>query len=175
MENMIEFLKTRRSIRKFQDRPVEEEKIEALMKAALLAPSSKSSRPWHFVVVDDKEKLQKMAESREMGSQFLSGAPLAVLVLAEEKKSNVWVEDCSIAALLIQLAAHDLGLGSCWVQVRNRVKEEGVSTENFLKEVFEVPDGMKMECIIGIGYKDEEKRPVDEAKLLMDRVHRNKF
>lgn len=172
---MIDLLQTRRSIRKFQDRPVEEEKIAQLMKAALMSPSSKSSRPWHFIVVDDKEKLQKISESREMGSQFVSGAPLAVLVLAEEKKSNVWVEDCSIAALLIQLEAHDLGLGSCWVQVRNRMKDETVSTENFLAELLGVPEGMKMECIIAVGYKDEEKRPFDESRLLLERVHRNQF
>ena len=175
MENMIEFLKTRRSIRKFQDRPVEEEKIEAMMKAALLAPSSKSSRPWHFVVVDDKEKLQKMAESREMGSQFLGGAPLAVLVLAEEKKSNVWVEDCSIASIIIQLAAQELGLGSCWVQMRCRKSADGASAEDNVRHLLDIPSHYAVLSVVAVGHKAREAKPFDEEKMQWEKVHIGKF
>ena len=175
MKTFIDLLRQRRSTRKFENRPVEEEKIEKILQAALMAPSSKRSTPWHFVVVDEKEKMEKMAVSREMGSKFLENAPLAIVVLAEETKSDVWVEDASIAAILMQLEVEDLGLGSCWIQVRGRRKDETITTENYLRELLNVPAGLKIECIIAIGYKDEEKKPFDESKLQLDKIHRNSF
>ena len=175
MTTFIDLLRQRRSIRKYENRQVEEEKIEKILQAALMAPSSKRSTPWHFVVVDKKEKLEKMAVSREMGSKFLENAPLAIMVLAEETKSDAWIEDASIAAILMQLEAEDLGLGSCWIQVRGRRKDETITTEAYLQELLNVPPELKIECIIAIGYKDEEKKPFDESKLQLDKVHRNSF
>jgi nitroreductase len=175
MTTFIDLLRQRRSTRKFENRPVEGGKIEKILEAALMAPSSKRSTPWHFVVVDEKEKLDKMAVCRETGSKFLENAPLAIVVLAEETKSDVWVEDAAIAAILIQLEAEDLGLGSCWIQVRGRRKDESITTEAYLQELINAPSELKIECIIAIGYKDEEKKPFDESKLQTDKVHRNSF
>lgn len=175
MNNFNELAKTRRSIRKFQERPVEEEKINDVLKAALMAPSSKRCQPWHFVVVDEREKLLQMSVCREMGSKFLEGAPAAIIVLAEESLSDVWVEDASIAAAYMQLAAEDLGLGTCWVQVRNRKKSEEQTTEDFLKRLINAPEGLRIECIIAIGYKAEEKNPFDETRLKWDKVKKNTF
>jgi len=175
MTTFIDLLQKRRSTRKFENRPVEEDKIEKILKAALMAPSSKRSTPWQFVVVDEKEKLEKMAVSREMGSKFLENAPLAIVVLADESKSDVWVEDASIAAVLMQLEVEDLGLGSCWIQVRGRRKDETITTEAYLRELLNVPAELKIECIIAIGYKDEEKKPFDESKLQLEKIHRNSF
>lgn len=165
----------RRSIRKYQDRPVEEEKLEKILKVALMAPSSKRCQPWHFLVVSEKDKLQKMSVCREMGCAFLDNAPMAIIILADESLSDVWVEDASIAASYIQLAAEDLGLGSCWVQVRNRLKSEDLTTENYLKEMINAPENMRVECIIAVGYKLEEKSPFDESKLKWEKVKRNSF
>jgi len=175
MTTFIDLLQKRRSIRKFENRRVEEEKIEKILQAALMAPSSKRSTPWHFVVVDEKVKLEKMAISREMGSKFLENAPLAIVVLADETKSDVWVEDASIAAILMQLEVEDLDLGSCWIQVRGRRKDESITTEAYLRELLNIPAELKIECIIAIGYKDEEKKPFDESKLQLDKIHRNSF
>ena len=175
MTTFIDLLRQRRSTRKFENRPVEDEKIEKILQAALMAPSSKRSNPWHFVVVDEKEKLVKMAGSREMGSKFLENAPLAIVVLADEAKSDAWVEDASIAAILMQLEVEDLGLGSCWVQVRGRQKDETITTEAYLRELINAPAELKIECIIAIGYKGEEKKPFDKSKLQLDKVHRNSF
>jgi nitroreductase len=175
MTSLIDLLQQRRSIRKFETRPVEKEKINLILKAALMAPSSKRTTPWQFVVVDDKKKLRQMSESREMGSKFLENAPLAIVVLADEHKSNVWIEDASIAAILMQLEAEDLGLGSCWIQVRDRRKNESVWTEDYLRELLYIPEGLKIECIIALGYKDEQKKPFDESCLQWDKVHTNTF
>lgn len=175
MTNFIDLVKKRRSIRKFEDRPVEEEKINQILKAALMAPSSKRCTPWQFVVIDDKEKMQKLSVCRDMGCKFMEGAPMAVVVLAEESKSDVWVEDASIAAIIMQLQAEDLGLGSCWMQVRNRKKEDELTTEDYIKEMVQAPDGLKVECVIAVGYKAEEKKPFDETRLQLDKIHRNNF
>ena len=175
MMSLIDLLQNRRSIRKFTTSPVEKEKIDLILKAALMAPSSKRSTPWHFIVVQDKDKLKAISESRTMGSAFVANAPLAILVLADESKSDVWVEDASIAATLMILESQDLGLGACWVQVRNRMKNETETTETVLKNLFEIPDGLRAECIVAIGYKDEEKKPFDDAHILKDRTHFDKF
>jgi len=108
MTNFIDLVTSRRSIRKYEDRPVVKEKVQQILKAALMAPSSKRCTPWQFVVIDDKEKLQQLSVCREMGCKFMEGAPLAIVVLAEEEKSDVWVEDATIAAIMIQLQVEDL-------------------------------------------------------------------
>ena len=175
MNSVIELLRNRRSIRKYEERPVEKEKIDTILQAALMAPSSKRCTPWHFIVVTDKEKLSMMANSRTMGSSFVANAAAAILVLAEEAKSDVWVEDASIAATLMMIEANDLGLGCCWVQVRNRQKDEQTTTENYLRSFLHFPENLKAECMIALGYKAEEKKPFDDEHILKDRVHFNDF
>ena len=129
----FELLKSRRSIRQYSDQKIEEEKISQLTAAALMSPASKRSNPWEFIVVEEKEMLKKLSECRNNGSQMLAGAPLAVVVLADTSKSDVWIEDVSIAALIIQLQAQDLGLGSCWVQIYNRRKDDLMSSEDYIR------------------------------------------
>ena len=172
---MLELLKTRRSIRRYKDKEIEEEKIEAILKAGLLAPSSRSRRPWEFVAVTDKEKLKALSMCREGSSQFIAGASLAVVVVADPEKCDVWVEDCSIAALMMQLMAHSLGLGSCWVQVRERFSSNQDLAEEIIKKSLEIPDSYHVECILAFGYPDEEKRAYEDKDLLYNKVHREKF
>lgn len=175
MSNFTELVRKRRSIRKFEDRPVEADKLEAVVRAGLMAPSSKNSTPWQFVIVDDREVLEAFSVCREMGCKFLEGAPAAIVVLADESKSDVWVEDASIAAVVMQLQAEDLGLGSCWMQVRNRRKDESQTTEDFIKSLINAPESMRVECVVAVGYKLEEKKPFDDARLQLDKVHKNRF
>lgn len=172
----MDLLKTRRSIRVYQDKPVEEEKIEQVIQSALLAPTSKNTRPWYFIVVKDKDKLTKMADCRHPASPFLPKVPAAILILADEEKSDVWVEDCSIAAAFMQLKIAELFLASCWVQVRNRLtKDPAVTSEAYLKELLEIPDQYKVEAIIALGYPGEEKNPYDLERLAYDKVYKDNF
>ncbi len=173
----IDLVRKRRSIRKYEDKVVEQDKLQAIVKAALMAPSSKRCQPWHFVIVDDKETLVKLSLCREAGSKFLEGAPAAIVVLADTSLSDVWTEDASIAAAYMQLQAEDLGLGSCWVQVRNRMKgsEGTLTTNDYIRELLNAPENLSVECIIGVGYKGEEKNPFDETRLKLDRIYQNKF
>src|SRR6185369_3089445 len=107
---MIELLRKRRSIRKFTAEKIAPEAIETIVEAALRAPSSRGINPWEFVLVDDPEILDKLSRSKQHGSEFLKNAPLAVVVCADGAKSDVWIEDCSIAAIIIQLTAVSLKL-----------------------------------------------------------------
>ncbi|GET23845.1 nitroreductase family protein [Prolixibacter sp. NT017] len=172
---MLDLLYHRRSTRKFLDKPVEVEKVKQLITAGLLAPSSKNNRPWEFLLVDDADQLKAMAYTKPHGSSFLANAPLAIIILGAPGKSDVWVEDCSIASTLIQVEAESLGLGSCWVQVRNRSHDEEISAAQYLRRHFDIPADMEVLSIIGIGYKGQERTPLDDEDLIWSKVRKNSY
>jgi len=175
MNSFFDLLKNRRSIRKYLPKTVEENKIALITSAALMSPSSKRSNPWEFVVVQDKEILTTLADCRPHGSQFLAGSPLGIIVTADTTKTDVWMEDASIAAILLQLQAQDLGLGSCWIQVYGRSKSDNTTTESYIRTLLNIPQHYAVLCIISIGYPDEERKPYDEDKLAVNKIHIEKF
>ncbi|HQC05163.1 MAG TPA: nitroreductase family protein [Paludibacteraceae bacterium] len=175
MDSFYELAKNRRSIRKYLDKPVEREKIDSILRTALMSPASKRANGWEFIVVDDREKLVKLSQCRDFGSKFVVEAPMAIVVAYDPEKSDVWFEDASIAATFIQLAAEDLGLGSCWVQVYKRHYNETTTSEDYIKDLLGIPATLRVLNMITIGYKDEERKPYDEAKLLYDKLHYNQF
>ena len=120
MKNFASLIKDRRSTRKFTSQLLNPDQVASILKAALMAPASKRKNPWQFVVVEDKEMLKKLAGCKPHGAAFIEGCALAVVVLANVMESDVWIEDASIVSTLIQLEAESLGLGSCWIQMRNR-------------------------------------------------------
>ncbi len=166
----IDLIRKRRSIRRFEARDVEPEKIEMIVEAALRSPSSRGLNPWEFIVVRDRGLLEILSRAKEHGSSFLKGAPLAIVVLADPGKCDVWVEDCSIASIIIQLASHDLGLGSCWIQIRKRMHNNSKTAEDYIKETLGIPEHMTVESIIAIGYPAEEKPPHPEGCLQYKKV-----
>lgn len=139
MENFSELIKNRRSMRKFTDEELTQNQVVALMKAALISPSSKRSNSWQFVVVDDKEVLKELSHCKEQASSFIADAALAIVVMADPLASDVWIEDASIASIMIQLQAEDLGLGSCWVQVRERFTATGMPSDEFVHGIWIFP------------------------------------
>ena len=157
-------------MRKFTEQELSQDEVVALLKAALMSPSSKRSNPWQFVLVDDKETLHKLSFCKETGASFLKDAALAIVVMADPLASDVWIEDAAIASLMIQLQAEDLGLGSCWIQIRNRSLGDE-ATEDLVREMLEIPDNMAILCAVTIGHKDEERKPFDEEKMLWEKVH----
>ncbi len=175
MTSFYDLVKNRRSIRKYEDRPVEQEKIDSILRSALMSPASKRTNGWEFIVVDDRELLQKMSTCREMGSKFVADAPMAIVVCASPEKSDVWFEDASIAALIIQLAAADLELGSCWVQVYKRMHTETETAGEYIRQLLNIPDNLEVLNIVTLGYKNEERKPYEEEKLSYDKLHRNTF
>lgn len=171
---MYDLLKTRRSIRKYQDRAIEKEKIDIILRSALLSPSSRARRPWEFVAVTDKEVLNKLSRCREHGADFIKNAPLAVVVIADPKKCDVWIEDTSITSTVIQLSAQSLGLGSCWIQVRDRYYDDETTSEDYIKAILEIPSEYRVENMVAIGYSAEEKIPINEDDFL-NKIHYGKY
>jgi nitroreductase len=166
----LSLIRSRRSIRKYTPQPVEAEKIALLVEAALRAPSSMGNTPWEFILVDDPQTLETLSRSKPHGATFLRNAPLGIVVCADPARSTVWIEDASIAAIFIHLAAESLGLGSCWIQIRERMHSDDVSAEAYVSETLSIPGHLKVEAIMGIGYPAEEKAPHPTESLLYERV-----
>ncbi|NLY44793.1 MAG: NAD(P)H nitroreductase [Tissierella sp.] len=173
---MLDLLLNRRSIRKFKDQKVEKDKLDMILKGALTSPSGKNIQPWDLVIVDDKEILEKLAASRGGPSKPLANAPLAIVVVANPELTNVWVEDTSIISTIIQLMAESLGLGSCWIQSRQRFTQadENMVVSDYVRDILGIPENYFVESMIAIGYPDEEKKP-HEIDLDIDKIHYNKF
>ena len=175
MNNFSELIKNRRSMRKFTDEELTQDQVVALLKAALMSPSSKRSNPWQFIVVDDKETLQKLSMCKEMGASFLKDAALAIVVMADPLTSDVWIEDAAIASLMIQLQAEDLGLGSCWIQVRERFTATGIPSGDFVHNVLEIPLQLQVLSIVAVGHKGMERKPFNEEHLQWEKIHLGKY
>ncbi len=168
-------IETRRSIRRFIPRAVEKEKIDRLVEAALRAPSSRDFKPCRFIVVDDPSLLAQLAAAKPHGSSFLKNAPLGMVVCGDTTASDVWVEDCAIASTFVHLAAHDLGLGSCWIQIRKREHSPGKTADTYIRDLLNIPDTLSVESIIAIGYPDEAKPGHEKKALGFDKVFVNRF
>jgi nitroreductase len=166
---------SRRSIRKFTEDRIEDEKIELLKKAAILSPSGKQKNHWDFIFVTDKSILEKLSRSKTHGSKLIAGAGLAVVIVGDPTVSDTWIEDCSIASIIIQLQALDLGLGSCWVQIDKREHDETISSEQYVKQIMEIPESKKVLTIIAIGYPSEKRAPFGDSELMYHKIHCEKF
>lgn len=172
---MIELIRKRRSIRSFTGQALETKQVELLVETLLRAPTSRSINPWEFVLVDDGELLARLSTAKLHGSGFLKGAALAVVICADETRSDVWVEDCSIAAILLQMTVQSLGLGSCWAQIRQRQHDKQMSAEQFVQELLGLPARIRVEAIIGIGHPAEERAPLAADQLQNGKVSHNRF
>ena len=167
----LSLIEKRRSIRKFKAQAVEPAKIETLVEAALRAPSSMGANPWGFILVTDKAALDKLSRAKPHGASFLKNAPLGVVVCANPEKSGVWIEDASIAATFIQLAAESIGLGSCWIQLRERMHDQEKTSEAYVADLLQIPKGICVECIIAVGYPDETKPPHRKENLEYHKIY----
>jgi len=168
--DMMNLVTKRRSVRKFKGEKLSDDIIQKIVQAGLLAPTSKNKKAVEFSVVDDKDTILKLKDCRSVGTIGLETSPCAIVVFADSEKSDVWVEDASIAASYIQLRAENLGLGSVWIQMRNRVNENG-SSENEVRKVLNIPDKYGVLCIIAIGYKNENINAYTENDIDKSRVH----
>lgn len=175
MENFSDLIRLRRSMRKFTSEELAPEEVVTLLKAALMSPTSKRSNSWQFIAVDDKETLDKLSRCKEHGAAFLADAALAIVVMADPLASDVWIEDASVASILIQLQAEDMGLGSCWIQVRERFTATGMSSDEYVHGILDIPLQLQVLSIIAIGHKGRERKPFDEEHLQWEKVHINKY
>ena len=169
--NTLEALLTRRSCRKFTDKPIEKEKLHQLLQAAMSGPSAVNARDWSFVVVSDPEKLAQMADANGRPAEPLRKAAAGILVCGDLQRAfppaqAYWVIDGAIAAQNICLAAQELGLGAVWLGTwpqQDRVEAQ--------KQLFALPESIVPHSIIALGYPDVDLTAPREERYEADRVH----
>lgn len=172
MEDFARLVAGRHSTRRFAPGELTQDEVVSILSAALQAPSSMNRRPWHFIVTDDKERLAALSRCKERGAAFVAGAAMAVVVCGDPLVSDVWIEDCSISAIMMQLAAEDLGIGSCWVQVRERQFADGVPADEMVRAVLGIPLQLQVLAIIAFGRKAVDAavpaRDIDWGRVHID-------
>lgn len=171
MHPQLEIIYERRSIRIFERKEVEKDKLEELMRAAMAAPSASNGQPWEFIIVTDPDKLSQLRSKLEHGKY---NAPAAIAVLAnlsiakKESSFRFWVQDCSAATENILLAATGLGLGSVWIGAHP--KED---VKDHIRKILEIPEQVHVLNLIYVGYPAEEKSP--RTQYEQERVHWQKY
>lgn len=159
--DFLDVIAKRHSVRKFAGRPVEKELLDALVDIANTAPSSRNCKSSAFLIVEDGDTLSAMSEMRDSGSAFLKGAPAAIVVLGDESKTDLWVDNCAISATFIQLAATASDLGSCWIHVNGRPRKKddlsAGTAEDYLRGLLGIKSNMRILCVIAVGYPEDGK------------------
>jgi nitroreductase len=168
--NTLEAIHTRRSVRKYEDRPVAAEVVQKLLAAAMQAPSARNQQPWQFLVIDERPLLVQIGQMLS-NARMAQQAPVAILIcgdLHEETSPGYWVVDCAAAAENMLLAAHALGLGAVWTGVYPR--EERMAG---LSQLLGVPQHVIPHSLIVVGYAAEHVPPQDRYRP--ERVRQNRW
>ena len=151
-----EVINKRRSVRKFSLTVPSREVLLDIVRDALTAPSSRNMHTTRFMIVDDRETIDKIAEMRDYGSGFMTGATAAIVVMGDTTKTDLWRENCAISATMLQLSIVDHGLASCWVHVggRPRLQNEpqGEQAEEYLRTFLPIPKECGVVCAVALGY-----------------------
>ena len=157
--DFLEVVEKRKSVRKYSDRPVERELLDAIVKVAQTAPSSRNSKSSAFMIVEDRDMLDTLSQMRDYGSGLLAGAQAAIVVLGDDTKTDLWVDNCAISATFIQLAVTAMDLVSCWVHCNGRPckkdEPDGAKAEDYVRELLGLKEGLRPYCVIAIGYPEE--------------------
>lgn len=169
MKDFLDLVMNRRSTRLFKDEKLDKELIQKIVKAGLLAPTAKNKKPVEFIVVEDKDTLLKLKDCKAKGGVGLETSPCAIVVISDSDKSDVWIEDASIAATYIQLEAENLGLGSVWIQMRKRFSETGES-EDEIRKLLNIPEYYGVICVVALGYKNEIRKPYVDSDIDFSKV-----
>ena len=161
----LDLILARRSIRRYTGEPVSEGAERQILEAAMAAPSARNLKPWHFIVVRERERLDRLAEAHPFAA-MLREASLCIAVLCDpEINGDYWVLDGSAATENILLAATALGLGSCWLGVHPRAERKAA-----LREILRVPESMEILSLVALGHPAETKEP--RSQFDAERVRR---
>ena len=172
---LLDIMKNRRSVRNYIGVPIEKEKLNRILQAGLLSASGKGLRPWEFIVVQDKETLDKLSECRVGSAKMLAGAGAAIVVIGDAEKTDTWIEDCSIAMANMHLMADSLGLGSCWIQGRMREASAERTTEEYVREILGFPGNYRLQAILSIGTIEKHPEGYSLDGLLTEKIHKERF
>ena len=166
----LEVMRSRRSVRRYTDEKISDDLLKKILCGALLAPSGHSKYPCEFIVVKNRELLEKMSHCRKGVAKMLEGAAAAIVVIADKDKSDTFVEDSCVAMMNMELVATSLGIGNCWIQVRNREAEDDSASENYLRGLLNFPENFACQAILSLGYPAKPPRVRELDKLNFDKV-----
>lgn len=152
--DLLNLMRTRRSVRTYADRPIPPEQLETLLKAAALAPTSRNRKPCSFHLVTDRALLEQLASAKSAGAAFTSQAGAAIVTAADPEIADTWIEDSAIAMTYMMLTAEALGLGCCWVQMHLRSDAAGVSAEERVRQILGLPERSRIVGFLSLGMKD---------------------
>lgn len=157
--DFLQVIEKRKSVRRYSDRPVEREILDAIVKVAQTAPSSRNSKSSAFMIIEDRDTLDALSQMRDYGASPLKSAQAAILVMGDPSKTDLWVDNCAISATFIQLAVTAMDLVSCWIHINGRpvLKDEpqGAKAEDYVTDLLGIKDGLKPYCVVAIGYPEE--------------------
>lgn len=166
---LLDIMLKRRSTRKFNDKPVTKSELDKILQAALLAPTSMNRKPCNFMIVERKETLEKLSKSKDHGASLIKGADKAIVVVGDTLIADTWIEDSSIALTHMHLMATELGLGSCWVQIRLRSKK-GKDSEAIVRDILKIDEHYRIVGIMALGHSDD----IPDAHTL-ENIDKNKI
>ena len=175
MSDLLELMRSRRSVRQYTDEKISDEQIKKILSAALLAPSGHSKYPCEFIVVKNPETLEKLSHCRVGVAKMLTQAAAAVVVIADKEKSDTVVEDSAVAMMNMELMATSLGIGNCWIQVRAREAENNSPSEEYLREILKFPANFMCQSILSLGVPAKTPRQRELDKLNFDKIHSEIF
>lgn len=164
----------RRTVRKFKDKEVDRELLEEILMYASMGPSNGNSHPIEFIVVDDKEKIEKLSQMDSFATLYLKEAPCVVIVIANTDICKTWVEEASLTAAYLQLLAEEEGLSTAWINVIEGNTAEKISYEEYFRENFGVKKPYRAACLIPVGYKKSGTKDHEEFDV-SSKVHYNEF
>ena len=167
----IDLLLKRRSVRKFSEEDVAKKDLDKILKAGLLAPTSRNRKPCNFLVVENRNTLKRLSESKNTGAEMLAESSVAIVVVANTLVSDTWIEDSSIALGYMHLMAASLDVGSCWVQIHLRQTSDGKDSEEVVKDIIGVDDYFRVVGILALGMPAVEVKPHTLEDMDKSRIH----
>lgn len=174
--DMFDMIMHRRSVRQYTDEKIAEDTLNKILYAGLAAASSKNRRPWEFVVVRDKDMLNKLGECRPSAGNLLGKCNTAIVVAADSELVDVWVEDCASAMTQMHLMADALGVGSCWLQVHLRTTPDGNrETQAVIRDLLGIPEKYSVMAILTLGMPASHPGARTVNDLLLDKIHHERF
>lgn len=175
MENkLFELAAARRSVRKYSGKPIDPQILQEILKVALTAPNSFGHQPVEFVVVQDPQTIEQLAACKTYGGKQILGAGAVIVVIVEQERGELWIEDGSAASTYLLLAAEQYDIGACWVHIRGRMGVEKSSDEE-IRQLLSIPDHYSVLNLVALGEKAEQKEPYREADLDLSKIHYGSF
>ena len=169
--NLLETMLSRRSIRQYSREAIPEEKLNRILQAGLLAPSSRNIKPCQFYVIHDRETLMDLARAKAMGAAMLKNCDTAIAVLSDSEKADTWIEDSSIALSFMMLMAQEQEIGSCWCQIHLRRSAEGKDAEETVRSILGIDGSMRIVGILALGIPEKSAPAHSLDELCWDKVH----